>query len=148
MKKILFLLLAFSFVSYAQVQKGRVEKYNGSTATYYNLRAYTNSQVDTTEFITVSDCDSVKIFFSSNDSTKVYFKLIYGDGSLSKVTASSYIDSLTTTTKGWKSLDWSKIVSNCGSIPFGLQLKLDFQATGNSVDNTARYSVYFKKYKK
>jgi len=148
MKKILFLLLVISVFGFAQTQKVKIDSYNGSTHTYYFTKSYTNSKTDTTEFVNFADADSVKFFISTNDSVNVKATLIYGDGVLSNVTASAVIDSLIATTNGWKSLDWYKIVANCGNTIIGAKLKLAFQSAGNSSESTAKYTVFLKKYKK
>jgi hypothetical protein len=151
MKK-LFILISLLFavtITNAQLTPIKIATYVGTTVTYEQNPTYTNSQTDTTAWINFADVDSIHFYLSTSDSAKVFVKFIYGDDVYSNVLVSAVTDSLVTTSTGWKSFNWAKIVSSCGNEITGCKLQLAFQSAGNAASTeSAKYSLTYKKFRK
>lgn len=150
MKNILIALVLLVCISFAQAQdlkNLKIDTYNGSTHSYASYSTYTNSTTDTTEFVKFGEADSIHFYISSNDSARVFVKVMYGDGEYSNALVSATTDSLVTTSTGWKSISWAKLVSSCGNEIAGCKLQLAFQSAGNAASSeSAKYRVYYKKF--
>ena len=147
------MVLMFSLTAYSQVENVRILKYGvggiaATRGTYYLDRTYVNGQTDTLELVKHEDCDSIQYYFSSSDSTTVWFYVIYGDQDKSKI-LSAMVDSVrsTSTTGVFHTVYWHELAEIATSSMFRSRLVVVFKTESDS-QGTAKYCVYVKKYKK
>lgn len=143
------LLFTFSFAfSQASLTKVKIIKYSGtSVLATYQERTYTNSQVDSTEWLSWGDCDSVQFMFVSDDSASAHTDLVYGDGTLCKRITAAHLDSIGSgvATGTQKVISWASIVAATGGGAYGGRLVLSFNAYQN-FGTTQKYSVYLRRF--
>jgi hypothetical protein len=114
----------------------------------YESPTYSSNVTDTSINIKTGVLyDSTGLAFSSNDTSYVYFYLIYGDGEKSRVLSSIVIDSVKSSpTSGgvYKYISWQNIVKAAGGQPFfpSFRIVLIFQSSGNDTQGTANYSLW------